>query len=391
MAIDMSKPLVSAPPGYHVDLAHPQRQGQVLNYWVASVGMVLATIFMGIRAYTKIVLVKKWSSDDWCIFGAWVLSIACTLGIVYGYVHGTLGVHVWELSGNNTNFSSHMNTAVTVMYSPMLGLAKMSLLILYLKLSPVRLFRLAVYVAMFINFGATIGIMFPLIFACNPVKRNFDIRIKEGSCIDRAALFIATAVLNMVIDIILLFLPVPMVINLQMSGPKKISLLAIFGVGSITVITSGVRLVLLLPMLKNPDRSWAITYPGIWSLIESSLVVITGAMPTMRQFLRHIAPGVLGESTTSDRSRETGYFAHRNTELQTISKKSTRRQYGRMDGDDDDSSLGVNDGGSEMHIVPPSGKMDSVSNSPYYATYELMRCTLRVKLELLTYGGLKKS
>ncbi|KAF2715753.1 hypothetical protein K504DRAFT_511193 [Pleomassaria siparia CBS 279.74] len=344
----MSKPLVPAPPGYTVDVAHPQRQGQVLNYWVASVGMVLATVFVGIRAYTKIVLVRKWASEDWCLLCAWRPD---------GYVHGILGIHIWELTGWDMNLSSHVHTAVTVVYSPMLGLAKMSLLILYLKLSPVQWFRIAVYAIMFINFGATVGIVFPLIFGCNPVAQNFDIRITAGSCIDRASLFVATAVLNMIIDIILLLLPIPMVVNLQMSRSKKISLLAIFGVGSFTVITSGVRLVLLRPMLKNPDSSWVITYPGIWSLVECSLVIVTGAMPTMRKFLRHVAPSLLGESSATDRSHKSGSLGpskRSNTELQTIGTKASRKQYGRMEGDDDLHSLG-SDGNSETALEPTIG------------------------------------
>lgn len=62
--MDMNQPLFPAPEGYIVDLANPQRQGQVANYWVAGVGMVLATIFLGIRVYTKTVLSRSFSTDD---------------------------------------------------------------------------------------------------------------------------------------------------------------------------------------------------------------------------------------------------------------------------------------------------------------------------------------
>ena len=62
--IDLSKPIVPAPDGYVVDLQHPQRRGEAIITWVGIVGMVIATILLMIRAYTKIMLVKKLSSDD---------------------------------------------------------------------------------------------------------------------------------------------------------------------------------------------------------------------------------------------------------------------------------------------------------------------------------------
>jgi hypothetical protein len=62
--VDLDKPIVPAPAGYVVDHANPQRRGEALITWVGIVGMVVATALMIIRAYTKVVLVKKLSSDD---------------------------------------------------------------------------------------------------------------------------------------------------------------------------------------------------------------------------------------------------------------------------------------------------------------------------------------
>lgn len=43
----------------------------------------------------------------------------------------------------------------------------------------------------------------------------------------------ATAVLNMATDILLLVLPIPMVVKLQMPRVQKAGLICIFGVGSL--------------------------------------------------------------------------------------------------------------------------------------------------------------
>jgi hypothetical protein len=55
--MDMNQPLFPAPPGYIVDVANPQRDGEVAN-------LILAALFLSIRLYTKIVLARNFSADD---------------------------------------------------------------------------------------------------------------------------------------------------------------------------------------------------------------------------------------------------------------------------------------------------------------------------------------
>ena len=83
--------------------------------------------------------------------------------------------------------------------------------------------------------GYTIGIFFSLIFACNPVARSWDITIQTGSCVNRPALYIATAVLGIVTDVVLLVVPLPLVVSLQVSLQQKVGLVLMFAIGSMYV------------------------------------------------------------------------------------------------------------------------------------------------------------
>lgn len=53
-----------------------------------------------------------------------------------------------------------------------------------------------------------------------------------GSCIDRSAMFQATAGLGVATDVIMIAIPIPMVLGLQLSAKKKAALLCLFGIGS---------------------------------------------------------------------------------------------------------------------------------------------------------------
>jgi len=62
--MDMNKPIFPAPPGYIVDVDNPQRTGEAANFWIGTLGMIVAAIFMAIRVYTKTRLAKNFTPDD---------------------------------------------------------------------------------------------------------------------------------------------------------------------------------------------------------------------------------------------------------------------------------------------------------------------------------------
>jgi hypothetical protein len=95
------------------------------------------------------------------------------------------------------------------------------------------------------------------------------------------------------------------------------------------------------------------------SLIEANLVIITGCLPTMRLFFRHVAPRLIGESSIRSRSRKqsNGYAGgsqHHQSELKTIGPKHTKNVYDRMEDDN------VSVGSEERATAGWQGDQDSV-------------------------------
>lgn len=100
---------------------------------------------------------------------------------------------------------------------------------------------------------------------CTPVEKAYDITIRDGSCINVGILYIATAVSNIITDILLFVLPIPMIVRLRMGVFQKVGAIVIFGIGSLTVTTSVVRLVYLFTVLRSTDVSWDAARANIWS------------------------------------------------------------------------------------------------------------------------------
>lgn len=122
----------------------------------------------------------------------------------------------------------------------------------------------SVYIVMAVNIGSNTGIFFSSIFACSPIAAGWDISITDAKCINRPALFQSTAALGVVTDVLIILIPIPMVINLHMSRAKKAGLLLMFTIGSATVITSIIRLVLLVTKLGDVDQTWGAGPISVW-------------------------------------------------------------------------------------------------------------------------------
>lgn len=115
------------------------------------------------------------------------------------------------------------------------GFTKLSLLTFYLHLSPQKWWRIAVWTSIgIVTLYASI-ISLIMFFHCQPISKAFDFKIQGGSCIDAGALYVATAVSNIVTDIILFVLPIPMIYQLRLGWVQKMGAIIIFGIGSMYV------------------------------------------------------------------------------------------------------------------------------------------------------------
>ncbi|KAI9172755.1 integral membrane protein [Paramyrothecium foliicola] len=334
-------------PDYVVDFDNPQRQAVPHAYWIAGAGTILSLLMMGQRLYTKFFLMGKMQADDIFLVLAWLISMV-TVGLcVHMFASGAGGVHGWEIDIPTYNIFLMDVYLAAAIYIVGGSSAKVSLLIFYLRLSPQRWFRMTVWATLVFISGYTIGIFFALIFACNPIAMSYDVTVQDGTCINRPSLYIATAVVNIISDAFLFCLPLPIVVKLQVPRRQKIGLILIFLLGSITIVTSIIRVSILPQMLTNLDQTWIISWASVWIIVEANLFIVCAALPTLRKFFKHIAPNLIGESRYGRSSKATNDVAGTGPQmgLRTIGTKTTsglskRNHYSQFDDADDGSNLG---------------------------------------------------
>ena len=146
------------------------------------------------------------------------------------------------------------------------GFTKLSLLTFYLQLSPQRGWKIAIWTSIAIVGIASTVITLMTYFYCTPVYKAYMPQV-DGDCLNPARLYMATASLNIVTDVMLFVLPIPMVLHLRMGKAQKVGAVVIFGIGSVTVATSGVRLFYLIKVLNTKDLSWDAAQANVWSYV----------------------------------------------------------------------------------------------------------------------------
>ncbi|KAL2818758.1 hypothetical protein BDW59DRAFT_175096 [Aspergillus cavernicola] len=304
---------------YDPDFSHPWLY--IESRAVVIAGLVFCTICLGLRVYTKAFLLHKFGWDDISIIGAWVFAIVTQVLCLYGYEHGGIGIHIWNITPEMFLSFQKGIFAAGVVYVPSLGLAKASLIILYYRIvGQQRIYRWVLYFIGFVVVGYSIAITFALIFACRPIAKAWNGAI-VGTCVNQNGLYAATAVTNTVTDVALIIVPIPIVVSLNMPMIQKIGLFFMFVIGCATVITSVIRLVTLFPFLETDDKTYRIAWTDLWINVEANFIIICACIPFLRHFLRRYAPKLIGENSSAGR-----YFKDYNAGPSTT--RSWRRRPG---------------------------------------------------------------
>jgi hypothetical protein len=111
-------------------------------------------------------------------------------------------------------------------------LIKSSLLFLYYRIfSNKEAYRYAIYGAGVLVFMWWAGLFFAGLFECVPIAAFWDKSIQDPKCFNLIPFSLANGITNMLTDVIVLCLPIPMVLRLHTDRKQKATLVIIFSLG----------------------------------------------------------------------------------------------------------------------------------------------------------------
>ena len=101
-------------------------------------------------------------------------------------------------------------------------------------------FMMTVYTTMAMSVSYAVSVLLQNIFLCRPIAKNWDKTI-SGSCGNTIQAYEAFGIINLLIDLAIVILPMPLLWGLQLPIAKKVALTAIFGVGFVYATRSSLE------------------------------------------------------------------------------------------------------------------------------------------------------
>ncbi|GMF76140.1 unnamed protein product [Aspergillus oryzae] len=160
------------------------------------------------------------------------------------------------------------------LYNLSLNLTKASMVLLYLRLFPLRTYQIILYTVLIFVIITGLWMVFASFFMCIPIRGAWDIS-SPHNCIPKEVLWSLNAALQIITDMTIVILPMPLLAKLQLPRKQKIALILVFALGTLFVYpfhfqhppyqtnntsSSGcavsiVRLTALVQMIQSTDRT----------------------------------------------------------------------------------------------------------------------------------------
>lgn len=109
---------------------------------------------------------------------------------------------------------------------------KISILIQYLRIFPVRRFQKACFAMLGVVAACGAWAVFGNVFLCSPIASFWDASVEDGNCMDRAVIWFTNAGLNIAQDVVIILLPMPLIQTLQISKSQKRGLMIMLALGA---------------------------------------------------------------------------------------------------------------------------------------------------------------
>lgn len=110
---------------------------------------------------------------------------------------------------------------------------KISILSLYTSLFPTQRFVILCYVTMGVTAAYFTSVLLETFLLCKPVQFNWDKSIVDGTCEGQNTAYLVAGITNLVIDVFVVVMPMPMLWGLRMSLRKRLGVIGMFSLGGL--------------------------------------------------------------------------------------------------------------------------------------------------------------
>ncbi|KAL3476167.1 hypothetical protein BJX99DRAFT_247022 [Aspergillus californicus] len=245
----------------------PARSQQSAQIGVGAAFITIMTLVVGLRLVGRPPSSPSFRADD--VFGL----------IAYGW-----GVDMWEI--DPADIASLLKVWISLAL-----FTKLAILLFYLRFFTTRPFKRVIYAVMASCTAWGIAVVFQNLFYCAPVPyfwNRFD-GVSQGTCLSLTVIRVMPPI-NIALDVVVMALPLPALMRLQLPLIRKVRVISMFLVGILTIIAG----VLRLTHFYNYIKVYNITYNGgqlaYFGVIEAGVGVVCTCVPAITALLKRVVP-----------------------------------------------------------------------------------------------------
>lgn len=249
-----------------------------------SVGVIFATISTSLTIGRVFINRKKLSAVDYVLLAACVINVTFTGVVLAQYKFHR---HIWDVPVcwfTPTYF--RMLYIQTTLIAPVFLTSKAAIFLLYRQLFAVhKRMNVAIYIGILINFILYLpSIPLSAIFDAPRIGGSWDSMVTSPPKMVKVWGIFQSSI-TILLDLYIFFLPIPIIIQLNMPLGRRLQLVGIFATALMGVVAGVLSLAYRIQLLHTRDTLWLAAKVLICALVEANVAIIVCCLPSFAHLL----------------------------------------------------------------------------------------------------------
>ncbi|KAH8846063.1 hypothetical protein MCOR27_010397 [Pyricularia oryzae] len=250
--------------------------------------IVICICVVTMRVWARRRVTPRLDGADYCTLTALFFNTALHVDILIMVHRGGFGFHVDEIAKrfgpDALELFFKVIISFTLLWCATTAFTKLSVLLLFTTLFPTRRMRMAAYVmGGFIIVWCT-GAVVATLLMCQPFEMNWNRSIPGGHCGDDPLFYTILGVINIIVEVAILLLPMPVIYKLNMPLHRRLVVVGMFSLGFGTCAVTIYRQT-KLEGLDFEDMTHEGAVATLLSGLEPSVALTLACIPLLRPLL----------------------------------------------------------------------------------------------------------
>ncbi|KAK1753628.1 hypothetical protein QBC47DRAFT_415403 [Echria macrotheca] len=267
------------------------------------------------RMYTRFVVVRSAGLDDCFMTLAMALSISGE-GVVWGSVVNGAGKHLGDIPLQDLGMGLKLNFVSQAVFLITICVVKLSVGAMLLRIASEHWYkRIIIALMCFMVMWTTMCVM-TLLLQCKDIRALWDptIPLQCWSETTLHGLSYSNLAVSLFTDLTFaLFIPVPMLWNLNVNRRTRLSLFGALGLGTFACAAAFIKIPSLVNYGKTGDWLWDSRDITIWTIVECNTGIVAANIPPLRPLFKRILGTTSGSHGNSGKTPGGGSYWRQTT------------------------------------------------------------------------------